>query len=148
MSPLFSDIVVAATITALLGFASVVVPLYLKNKRSLRKISAEEYIDNFMKRQMEEIAYKDTLLTARDITIKELEKKVDRWSKKAYKYETMVKELKHLLKQLRAENTAEKKQNNAMRIELLNLKSNYETMYNKKFVQAVKDGKLFNEEEA
>ena len=142
MHPLFSDLVLAAAVTGSFAVASVILPLYLKNKRSTRKLSAEEFIENFMKRQSEEIAYKDTLLNARDITIHELELSVKKWSQKSYKYETMVRELKAILKRLRAENIAEKKQNSAMKAELNRLKETYESIYAKKFVEAVNAGRL------
>jgi hypothetical protein len=141
MNPLITDNVIAATVTGCLALVSIILPIYLR-KRVTKKISAEEFIEKFMKRQAEEIAHKDMLLAARDLTIIELEKSVKRWSQRSYKYEVMVRELKVLLKRLRAENALEKKQNNAMRLELKKLKDTYESIYAKKFVEAVKADKL------
>lgn len=135
---LISDFVVAAGVTGSFAFASVVIPIYLRNRRSMRKVSAEEFIENFMKRQSEEIAHKDELLRDRETTIRNLELAVKKWTQKAYKYESIIKELKGLLKELRQENKLERQQNEKMKKELTGLKETYEQIYAKKFVDAVR----------
>lgn len=137
-----SDFTVAAAITGSFALASVVVPIYIRNKRSMRKVSAEEFIESFMKRQELEIARKDTLLAEHERTIRSLELAVKKWSQKTYKYESMIKELRALVKELKDENRKEKKQNETMKAQLQSLKDTYEVMYAKKFVKAVKDGKF------
>lgn len=138
--------VLASFIAGSFAMASIFLTWFLKNRRSIRKVSAEEFIENFMKRQAEEIAQKDQLLANRDENIRNLEIAVRKWTQKTYRYETMIKELKSIIKKLKEENRTEKKQHTilktkheTMKQQLKSLKGVNEKMYAENFVKAARE---------
>ena len=125
MHPIFSDLVVAAFITGSLAFASVIVPLYLKNKRSMRKVSAEEFIESFMKRQEQEIVRKNILIEEMEITLRKQETTIRQLETSVYKKDVIIKQLKALAKELKAEIKTAKQQSEKWRVQLDQMKQDY-----------------------
>lgn len=136
MRPLFSDIVVAAFITGSLALASVILPIYLKNRRSMRKVSAEEFIENFMKRQEQEIAHKNQLILEMEGTLKKHENTIRDLEKTVYKKDTVVRQLKALAKELRVELKNTKAHSTRLKLQLEQMKEDYKNMTGKE----LKDG--------
>lgn len=124
---LISDIVIAAAVTGSLALASVVAPIYLRNRRSMRKISAEEFIENFIKRQEEEIVNKNVLIRDLEKTLRKQATMIKRLEGNVLKKTKLITELKVLNKELQEEVKIAKEQAAKWQIQLTQLKEDYMT---------------------
>jgi chromosome segregation ATPase len=112
---LISDASLAAFIAGCFTLASIGLTYYFRNRRSIRKVSAEEYIETFMQREIDK---KVAIITAMEETLKNYEKKIKQLEIQDYRKETIIRDLRSLTKELRAELAAVKRQANRWRNQL------------------------------
>lgn len=125
---LITDVVVASVVTGSLGLATVITPLYIKNRRALKKegLPAEDFIERFMKRQEQEIAHKDLLIQDMEKTAKHQEQLIKTLENSVFKKDTIIKQLKGLVKELRYEIQKAKRQTANSKVQLDKMKKEYE----------------------
>jgi hypothetical protein len=82
--------VIAAFVAGSFVLASTAIPFYFKNRRSMRKVSAEEFIENFMKRQEQEIAQKNDLIKEMEGTCRKNEDTIKNLEVSMYKKDAII----------------------------------------------------------
>jgi septal ring factor EnvC (AmiA/AmiB activator) len=124
--------VIAAFVAGSFVLASTAIPFYFKNRRSMRKVSAEEFIENFMKRQEQEIAQKNDLIKEMEGTCRKHEDTIKNLEVSMYKKDAIINQLKSLAKELRSEIKKAKEHSDKLRVQLEQMKNDYKTMTGKK----------------
>lgn len=104
---LVTDNVIAAVVVTSGSVIAVLIPTYLKNKRSIRRVSAEQYIEEFMKRELES---KNIIIAAMEETIKSYQSKLQLLEVSNFKKDAIIKDLRALTRELKAELAAAKRQ--------------------------------------
>lgn len=124
---LVTDIVVASFVTGSLALASVVTPLYIKNRRALKRgtLPAEEFIERFMKRQEQEIEHKNILIAEMERNLRHQEDMIKKLETSVYQKDAVIKELKSLVRELRAEIKKVKLQTTRSKKQLENMRKEY-----------------------
>lgn len=124
---LITDVVVASIVTGSLGLATVITPLYIKNRRALKKegLPAEDFIERFMKRQEQEIEHKNILIQEMERTVKHQEETIRKLETTVYKKDALIRDLKRLLKELRLEIQKVKRQTVNSKLQLDKMKKEY-----------------------
>lgn len=113
---LITDNVVSAFIVASGGIVTaVLVPFYVKNKRTMKKVTAEEYIENFMRRELE---HKEEIIKQMETTVQNYNMKIKDMERKDFQKSVTIKELKLLNKELKTELLAVKRQAKRWKAEL------------------------------
>lgn len=120
-----NDAAIASFIAGSFTLASIGLTWYLKNRRSMRKVSAEEFIENFMKRQEQEIERKNMTIREMETTLKKQEVMIRHLEDSSYKKDTVIRQLKDLTKELRAEIKSAKKQATKWKTQLEQMKKDY-----------------------
>lgn len=129
---MFDSTVVAAFVAGSFVLASTAIPFYFKNRRSMRKVSAEEFIEGFMKRQEQEISQKNELIREMEGTCRKHDETIKHLEASMYKKDAVINQLKSLAKELRSEVKKAKQHSDKLRVQLEQMKEDYNTMTGKK----------------
>jgi septal ring factor EnvC (AmiA/AmiB activator) len=124
--------VVTAFVAGSFVLASTAIPFYFKNRRSMRKVSAEEFIEGFMKRQEQEIAQKNELIKEMEQTCRKHESTIKDLEVSMYKKDAVINQLKALTKELRNEIKKAKEHSSKLKVQLEQMKDDYKSMTGKK----------------
>lgn len=124
--------VIAAFVAGSFVLASTAIPFYFKNRRSMRKVSAEEFIEGFMKRQEQEISQKNELIKEMEQTCKKHEATIKHLEVSMFKKDSVINQLKSLAKELRSEIKKAKDHSDKLRTQLEQMKDDYKTMTGKR----------------
>lgn len=114
-SAVFSDYSLASFITGIFAVISILLAYLLKNKRTMKKVTAEEYIENFMRRELE---HKNEIIKQMETTVQNYDMKIKDMERKDFQKTVVIKELKLLNKELKTELLAVKRQAKRWKTEL------------------------------
>lgn len=131
MNPTFDSTVIAAFVAGSFVLASTAIPFYFKNRRSMRKVSAEEFIEGFMKRQEQEISQLKEEIKGMELTCKKHEETIRNLEASVYKKDVVIAQLKALAKELRSEIKRAKDHSDKLKIQLEQMKHDYKSMTGK-----------------
>lgn len=129
---MFDSTIIAAFVAGSFVLASTAIPFYFKNRRSMRKVSAEEFIEGFMKRQEQEISQKNEIIREMEHTCKKHEETIKHLEASMYKKDAVINQLKALAKELRSEIKKAKEHTNELRVQLEQMKDDYKNMTGKR----------------
>lgn len=124
--------VIAAFVAGSFVLASTAIPFYFKNRRSMRKVSAEEFIEGFMKRQEQEISQKNEMIREMEATCKKHEDTIKNLEVSMFKKDAVINQLKSLARELRGEIKRAKEHSNKLKTQLEQMKDDYKTMTGKR----------------